>query len=127
VSEPFDPNHRLIVISVEVEGPSGSRTLRMALDTGASGTLIRASILESLGYDLTLWVTRVQLTTGSGVVSAPRIIVSRMVAFQEERLDWLLTAHELPPSATIDGLLGLDFFRGRVLTIDFVRGEIELT
>jgi hypothetical protein len=37
-----------------------------------------------------------------------------------------IIAHTLPPSATVDGLLGLDFFRGQQLNIDFRRGEITL-
>src|SRR5438874_1974268 len=35
-------------------------------------------------------------------------------------------AHSLPPSARIDGLLGLDFLRSRRLTIDFSAGTLEL-
>ncbi len=35
--------------------------------------------------------------------------------------------HTLPPSATVDGLLGLDFFRGHQLTVDFQTGQITLT
>jgi hypothetical protein len=34
--------------------------------------------------------------------------------------------HTLPPSAGVDGLLGLDFFRGQVLTVDFHKGMIAL-
>jgi hypothetical protein len=35
-------------------------------------------------------------------------------------------SHTLPPSAGIDGLLGLDFMRGQRLEIDFVRGFVTL-
>jgi hypothetical protein len=39
---------------------------------------------------------------------------------------WLMVCHTLPPSASIDGLLGLDFLRDRRLTIDFRTGQITL-
>lgn len=35
-------------------------------------------------------------------------------------------AHTLPPSAGVDGLLGLDFFRDHLLSIDFQRGQVSL-
>lgn len=33
----------------------------------------------------------------------------------------------LPAGASFDGLFGLDFLRGHVLTIDFQQGQITLT
>jgi hypothetical protein len=45
----------------------------------------------------------------------------------QERQNFTVIAYTLPPTATIDGLLGLDFFRNHVLTIDFQNGEITLT
>ncbi len=35
-------------------------------------------------------------------------------------------AHTLPPSAGVDGVLGLDFLRGQLLTIDFPNGRLTL-
>ena len=70
--------------------------------------------------------TRVQVTTGSGVEYVPRFEVSRIAALGQVRTDFPVLAHTLPPSATIDGLLGLDFLRGQVLQIDFVQGIITL-
>ena len=36
----FDVRHGLVIIQVEVSGPSGSAILSFALDTGATATLI---------------------------------------------------------------------------------------
>jgi hypothetical protein len=36
-------------------------------------------------------------------------------------------AHDLPLAADVDGLLGLDFLRDQVLTVDFRAGTISLT
>jgi hypothetical protein len=69
---------------------------------------------------------RVQMTTGSGVEYVPRIAVDRIEALNQDRINLAVTAHTLPPTATIDGLLGLDFPRGHELNIDFRRGQITL-
>ena len=53
--------------------------------------------------------------------------VSRLKALGQERTHFLVAALTFPPSVTVDGLLGLDFFRGQTLTIDFRTGEITLT
>ena len=40
--------------------------------------------------------------------------------------DFPVLAHTLPPSAGVDGLLGLDFVRGGRLTVDFRAGHVTL-
>jgi hypothetical protein len=69
---------------------------------------------------------RVQVTTGSGVEFAPRIAVARIVSLGQQRSQFPVLAHTLPPSASVDGLLGLDFFRGLVVNIDFRQGSVSL-
>lgn len=122
----FDPQRGLIVVEAEVFGPSGSIVLRLAVDTGATGTMINVAPLTAVGYDASLAPGRIQVTTGSGVEFAPRVIVARMEAMGQGRIDFGVLAHTLPPSASVDGLLGLDFFRGQVLKIDFRRGRVSL-
>ena len=117
----------MLVVRTELFGPLGSVQLRLALDTGASGTLINVGLLVALGYDPALAPNRVQVTTGSGVEYVPRLEVSRLQALGQERTAFPVLAHTLPPSASIDGLLGLDFLRGRVLEIDFVQGRVSLS
>jgi hypothetical protein len=40
VTFPFDPQQGLIVVPVALWGPTGSVVLRLALDTGATATLV---------------------------------------------------------------------------------------
>ena len=126
MSESFDPTDGLILIKTELFGPTGSVVLRLALDTGATTTLINAGLLVAAGYDPAASSTRVQVTTGSGVESVPFFEVSSLRAFGQERTAFPVLAHTLPPSASIDGLLGLDFLRGHVLEIDFIQGSVTL-
>jgi len=79
-----------------------------------------------LGYDPALAPQRVQVTTVSGVVYVPRLALDKIAALGQERISFPVLCHTLPPSAAIDGLLGLDFFRGQTLTIDFRSGQITL-
>jgi predicted aspartyl protease len=122
----FDPQHGLIIVGAELAGPSGSVLLRLALDTGATSTLINVAILVSIGYDPALAPDRMQVTTGSGVEYVPRITLNSISALGQELADYPVLCHTLPPSANVDGLLGLDFFRNKTLTLDFFAGQISL-
>lgn len=99
---------------------------RFALDTGATGTLANAALLTTLGYDPALVSDRVQVTTGSSVEYVARVRISEIRALGLTRTDFPVLVHTLPPSSNIDGLLGLDFLRGKILKIDFCQGKIEL-
>jgi len=126
VSLPFDPQQGLIIVRTELWGPTGSALLRLALDTGATATVVNIAMLVAVGYDPALAPTRVQVTTGSGVGYAPRVTLSRILALGQERVDFPVLGHTLPPSAGVDGLLGLDFLRGQSLTVDFRTGHVTL-
>ncbi|MGA2772292.1 MAG: retropepsin-like aspartic protease [Bryobacteraceae bacterium] len=126
MSSSFNPGRGLIVIGAELDGPSGSAILRLALDTGATSTLVNVAMLVAIGYDPALAADRVQVTTGSGVEFAPRIELKRLAALGQELFGFPVLGHTLPPSAGVDGLLGLDFCRGLRLTIDFRSGQLHL-
>ena len=89
--------------------------------------MINVEHLVAMGYDPTQEAERVKVTTGSGVELAPLVKLQRLVAMGQERLDLPVLAHTLPPTAGIDGLLGLDFLRERLLEIDFRRGLLSLS
>jgi len=105
----------------------GSGVLRLALDTGATTTVISAAMMVAVGYDPALAATRLQVTTGSGVEFVPSLAVSKLSSLGHERHGLPILCHTLPPSAGIDGLLGLDFFRGQALMIDFRGGQISVS
>lgn len=121
----YDPNLGLIVLAAEVRGPVGSAILRLALDTGATVTLINAARLVALGYGPGASERRVRVTTGSGVEYIPRISIRSLACLGARRSRFSVIAHTLPPSATVDGLLGLDFLRNHRLSIDFRKHEIH--
>jgi hypothetical protein len=87
--------------------------------------MLNAGILTALGYDPSLSKERIELTTGSGVEYTPIVSVDNLSCLGEKRRAFPVICHTLPPSAGIDGVLGLDFFRNRKLMIDLKRGTVE--
>lgn len=83
-------------------------------------------ILTAVGYDPALAPSRMQVTTGSGVESIPLLPVAQLRALGQDKAGLTILAHTLPPTAGVDGVVGLDFMRGQKLTIDFGTGLIDL-
>ena len=126
MSVSFDPSQGLIVVPARIHGPSGDVIARLALDTGATGTMVNWDVLLLVGYDPGAVQDRIQVTTGSSVEYVPQISLQRIESLDTERLDFPVLCHTLPPTAMVDGLLGLDFVRGKRLSIDFASGCLEL-
>ncbi|MBM4166040.1 MAG: hypothetical protein FJ218_03865 [Ignavibacteria bacterium] len=123
----FRPDSRLIVVNVHLFGEHKEEIVgRFALDTGATYSLINVHRAVLLGYDPAASEKRVQITTGSGIEFAAQITVKEVTALGQTRTNFPILCHTLPPSALVDGLLGLDFFRDTILNIDFVNGVITL-
>jgi predicted aspartyl protease len=122
----FNSRTGLIVIHADLWGPAGRGVAHLALDTGATETIISQAMLVALGYDPALASERVQVTTASNIEFMPRVALSRIRVLDVEATAFKVLGHTLPPSANVDGLLGLDFLRGHRLTLDFRRGTIDL-
>lgn len=122
----FDPSRRLIVVGAELVGPAGTAVLQLALDTGATRTLIDSTLLLGIGYDPVVAKERVRVTAGSGVEFAPLLSISQLTALGLSCANLSVLALTLPGSAGVDGLLGLDFLQNTILMIDFKLGAIEL-
>jgi predicted aspartyl protease len=127
MSYSFNSGSGLIIVTAEIEGISSNAILRMALDTGATRTLINSAMLVAVGYDLAAEPDRVEMTTGSGIEYAVRVEMTSISALGVRRRRLPVLGHTLPPSAGVDGLLGLDFFADCVLTIDFQRGTLSIS
>ena len=54
MNESFNRKRGLVIVPVELFGPSGSAVVRLALDTGASRTLVNVAFLVNIGYDPSL-------------------------------------------------------------------------
>lgn len=126
MSTQFRPDAGPIVVQAELRGPAGDAIARFVLDTGAVCSMVNPDIAELLGYDPGHMADTVEITTASGVETVPRFRMQQVRALGRERRDLLFTCHALPPSATAQGLPGLDFFRGLRLVVDFREGQVTL-
>lgn len=61
-----------------------------------------------------------------GVGTASLFTIPTIKAYDHRVENLTVVSQDFPTSVTVDGLLGLDFFRGRILNIDFSRGFITL-
>jgi len=120
----FDPTQGLIVIPTRLHGLCADTILRLALDTGATGSMVNWDVAVLLGYDPASAEERIQVTTGSGVEFAPRIVIKKIELLGRALENFPILCHTLPPTATVDGLLGLDFFRGVRLVVDLRAGIV---
>ena len=122
----FDAQRGLIVIPTRLWGPSGDVVVRLALDTGATRTLVNWDPMVFVGYDPASAGPRIEVTTGSGVEFVPEVRVRIVQALQHEQGDFPVLCHTLPPSAMVDGVLGLDFMRGQRLIVNFRTADVAL-
>lgn len=124
----FNSSDESIVLHLQVGGvePDTFRNVTVALDTGATITIIPSQVVIALGYDLLNPKERVQLLTASGTAFARCITVRKLTAIGEtiENIDVL--CHDLPRNSPIKGLLGLNFLRHFDLNVSFSTGTIEL-
>lgn len=126
MSSAFDPGDDLVIVTAQVHGPTADTVVRLALDTGAVGTLINPAILTAIGYDLSQTSQHVRIATASGIETVPRLVLSQFTALEQQQTDFLITCHTLPAETGVDGLLGLDFIRRQRLVVDFRTGRVTL-
>lgn len=110
-----------------ITGPFGSAALKLALDTGASMSVIDRDSLITVGFDPDQSPRRTSMLTGSAVEIVPIVVLTRFSALGQHRFGFPVISHTLPAGSGLDGVLGLDFFRGQSLTIDFRAGRITLS
>ena len=122
----FDPRQGLVIVPTRLWGPSGDTVARLALDTGATRSVVSAAILVGVGYDPATIHGRVRISTASGVEFAAALPVEKIEALGLVRTPFLILCHTLPPSTSVDGLLGLDFLRSCQLAIDFREGVLSI-
>lgn len=125
MSFPFDPAGPAIVVEATLVGPRRAVSVSLTLDTGATRTVVRPEFFVSAGYDPSVGrLVRMRSTTGRA--GARLLRVSQFNALDIAQANYDVIAHDLPVGVLTDGLLGLDFLRGRIFTLDFARGRMSL-
>ena len=115
---PFEYSEGLLW--VQVEAPHSDRPLNFLFDTGAEISVINADTATALGLSAggKIYVQGVQaITTGHWPVKLAAKAGNMKLPTKYLSLDLSQLAHSC--SRPLDGLLGADFIKGKVLEIDF--------
>lgn len=99
----------MVYVRVKVSCADREIILNLALDTGASGTIVSAKKLIEVGYDLDKPEDETYITTGSGLIFVPKFTIEKLTALGKEKTNFQIIAHDFPPTSSVDGVLGLDF------------------
>jgi predicted aspartyl protease len=99
----------IIPLYVEIEGPTTKRIIKMALDTGATFTMMPPEIARDIGHDPTLTRRRIEVATASGSVLVPILKVKSISCLGTKLKNVEVVCHSLPPESPVEGLLGLNF------------------
>lgn len=117
----------IIVLFAEISGPSGSRFIKMLLDTGATFTTIPYEAAIAIGYDPSKSRERVEFITASGIEYEPIINVKSIKALGFENKNFDIVCHNLPPQSSVEGLLGLNFLTQFNVFLKFLEDTLEVT
>lgn len=120
----FDPRQTIILCHAEIANQGIELSLKMAVDTGATYTIVPTETAVAIGCDPLRTRRRIEITTGSSVEYVPLIIVPKFRAFGVEIKNMEVICHNLPAQSPVEGLLGLNFLKKARIIIDFSRSII---
>ncbi len=122
----FNPKQSIIICHADIVGPKVELSLKMALDTGATYTMIPAEAAVAIGCDPLRSRRKIEITTGSSTEYVPVITVPKFRALGVEIKNMDVVCHDLPPQSPVEGLLGLNFLKKAKVIIDFSKNTIDL-
>lgn len=128
------PRHRIyrfsprgmVRLRIHVQGPGGWQSIAALLDTGAAMTVVHPELLGLIGYNLNGWRESQAIVTASRRETMAVVNVQTIAALGQTKYGYPIGIFALPAATGVQALLGLDFFRGSRLTIDFQSGTLEL-
>lgn len=104
----------------------GSRRARFVLDTGASRTTINVVLTDELGYGAHMGIRSTRAIGAGGAIPGYLMKVERIDLMGLSLSGFEVVCEDVDPETEIDGLIGLDFLHGRILTVDGIAGVVTL-
>ncbi len=102
--------------------------IRLAIDTAATHTVIDWNMLMMVGYIPQNGREWLQLETSNGIIEAQLFPLNHFESLDDKRQNFSVLSYDFISKGILspyDGILGLDFFRGRhILSIDFIREKL---
>lgn len=122
----FDSKQSIIICHAEIVGPKIELSLKMALDTGATYTMIPIEAAVAIGCDPLRSRRKIEITTGSSIEYVPITTIPKFRAFGIELKNMEVICHNLPTQSPVEGLLGLNFLKRAKIIIDFSKNIISI-
>ena len=127
IVETFDRKSPLIIVPVTVKKVDGTiKMFRFALDTGATITMMDTVSMKDIGYTQANSIRTTHTLTASKPETVHEYSLDNIMAIGLIRRNFKVISRSLPIGLGIDGLLGLNFFKHKELTIDFKLSEIRI-
>ena len=112
----------IIPVYVQIGGPRAKRTLRMALDTGASFTMAPPEKIVAAGYRIPISQQKmISIFTASGIEYVPVVRISSLKSMGITVRNICVVCHALPAESPVEGLLGLNFLVHVPAFAEFIR------
>ncbi len=122
----FDPKELVIHVRLRIWGPARDSDLLFVFDTGTKRTVVDTAAIDALGYGASMGNALTTLTGVDGKQQGYRLKVDRFDALGMSLEGFNVFCHDFDETLGIDGLIGMDFIAGRVVTIDNVLGLLKV-
>ncbi len=100
----------IISVYAQIIGPKAKRTTKMALDTGATFTMIPPEKIIITGHKIPVSPEEtIKIFTASGIEYVPLVTISSFASLGITVRNIKVICHALPPESPVEGLLGLNF------------------
>ena len=100
----------IIPVYAQIVGPKHTSTIKLALDTGATYTMIPAEKVIITGYKFPPSKEKsVRISTASGIEYVPLVNISLFKCLGITVKNIEIVCHDLPSESPVEGLLGLNF------------------
>ena len=123
---PLDRSQNLIFCKALIRKGRKKAWLDLALDTGASLTMVSYDAVRGLGIDPAKSSRNIDVTTGSGVILTPVVSIPIFRCLGQEIRNLEVICHDLPSEGIVDGLLGLNFLKHFNVYLKFLDGTMEV-
>jgi predicted aspartyl protease len=102
------------------------KVVRLLVDTGARRTVLPKQLLREFGCKVDDPERSIRVTAAGGVLRVPIVVVPWFSCVGHRVEQFAVLGLDLPPSAEVDGLLGMDFLTKVGAVIDVEKREIRV-
>ena len=122
----LDLSQGIIAVHCFISGPKNTKMIKMALDTGATYTIIPAEVAIACGYNILNPTKKIEISTANADIFVPIIVIKSIKCLEKEIQNLEVICHSLPPHSPIEGLLGLNFLKHFDLYLLFKKKILQI-